>query len=86
MAQLVEELEAAEFVDAAIMTAEVGYLDNEFTPMWWKDISDRHMYQVWGVKDGDKMLLYFFNDGMQTTTVSGLRKGHERAIKEQQDL
>ena len=86
MAKLVEELEAAEFVDATATTAEVGYLDNEFTPMWWKDAGDRRVHRVWAVKDGDKVLMYFFNNGMQTTSVSGLKRGHERAIKEQTEL
>ena len=65
---------------------EVGYLDNEFTPMWWKDAGDRRVHRVWAVKDGEKVLMYFFNNGMQTTTVSGLKRGHERAIKEQTEL
>ena len=85
IARLVEELEAVEFMDA---NTEVGYMDNEFTPMWWKEASDRdrRAYRVWAVKDSDKVLLYFFNDGMHVTNVSGLKKGHERAIREQNEL
>ena len=85
MARLVKELEAAEFMDA---NTEVGYMDNEFMLMWWKEAShrDRRAYRVWAVKDSNKVLLYFFNDGMHVTNVSRLKKGHERAIREQNEL
>ena len=85
IARLVEELEAVEFMDA---NTEVGYMDNEFMPMWWKEASDRdrRAYWVWAVKDSDKVLLYFFNDGMYVINVSELKKGHERAIREQNEL
>ena len=83
MARLVEELEAVEFMDT---NTEVGYIDNKFTPMWWKEAADRCAYRVWVVKNSNQVLLSFFNDGMYFTNVSGLKKRHERALKEENEL
>ena len=77
-----EQADIGEFVDAA----EVGYIDNEFTPMWWKETSDKRPQRVWAVRDGEKVLLDFFNDGMQFTTVGGLKRGRERAAREIKEL
>ena len=49
-----------EFMDAT----EVGYIDSEFTPMWWRDAADHKSRRAWAVKDGDRVLLYVFNNGM----------------------
>ena len=33
------------------------------------------------MKDRDRVLLYVFNNGMQSTTVAGLKKGREQGGK-----
>ena len=40
-----------------------------------KDSMDTRMQRVWAVKDGERVLLYFFNAGMQVVSAAGLRRG-----------
>ena len=54
--------------------------------MWWKDPTDLRSQRVWAVKDGERVLLYVFNDGMQATSIAGLKRGYERHLKEAKEL
>ena len=63
----------------------IGFMDDEFTPMWWKDLAEHRSQRIWAVRDRERVHIYIYNAGMHTTILLGLKRGRERAIKEMKE-